>query len=187
MEVHVIRHTPVNFDKGRCYGQLDVPLAKSFKADVEIVKQQVDTNYDMIFCSPKLRCTALAEALELEQVQLDKRLLELDFGTWEGQLWDEIDQEALNAWMSDFVNLSPENGESLKQMYSRVSDFITTLRKTNYTKVLVIAHSGVIRCLWAYLLDIPLKNTFKLPVGFHEHFVFKLGADHSYDSIKKMN
>ncbi|NJL77227.1 MAG: hypothetical protein HC892_21620 [Saprospiraceae bacterium] len=54
----------------------------------------------------------------------------------------------------------------------------------NTRKVLIITHAGVIRCLWAYLLDIPLQNIFKIPVGYNEIFVCKLGKERMYDSIK---
>ena len=52
-------------------------------------------------------------------------------------------------------------------------------------KVLLITHAGVIRCIWSYLLEIPVKNMFKIPVGFEEIFVFNLGEEKTYDSIKQ--
>ncbi|NJL11693.1 MAG: hypothetical protein HC913_00820 [Microscillaceae bacterium] len=38
--------------------------------------------------------------------------------------------------------------------------------------------------MWAYLLDITLQNIFKIPVGYNEIFVCKLGKERMYDSIK---
>ena len=35
MEVHLIRHTPVNISKKICYGRLDVPLLDSFNQDIK--------------------------------------------------------------------------------------------------------------------------------------------------------
>jgi alpha-ribazole phosphatase len=186
MEVHIIRHTPVNFDKNRCYGQLDVPLADSFDEDVQLIKELLSDDYDTLYSSPKKRCTQLAAALDFKNVTTDERLLELNFGTWEGKLWNEIDQEALQAWMENFVSIAPTQGESLETMYARVSDFIDALRNEQFSKVLIIAHAGVIRCLWAYFLEIPLKNIFRIPVKFHEHFIFKLGSSRQMDSIIKL-
>ncbi|MCH2046555.1 MAG: alpha-ribazole phosphatase [Saprospiraceae bacterium] len=188
MEVHVIRHSPVNFDKNRCYGRLDVPLADSFEEDLRQLQGILDDDYDLIYSSPKTRCSKLAMALgdKNKNIKVDERLLELDFGEWEGKLWSAIDQDELNHWMADFVQVAPSGGESLNQMFARVSIFIDALRNENLAKVLIVTHSGVIRCLWAYLLAIPLENIFKLPVGFHEHFVFKLAKNHSLDAILKL-
>ena len=63
---------------------------------------------------------------------------------------------------------------------------INELRTSKSEKVLIITHSGVIRCIWAYLLEIPLKNIFKIPVGFHEHFKINLGTTPQLDSINRL-
>ncbi|MCH2233669.1 MAG: alpha-ribazole phosphatase [Crocinitomicaceae bacterium] len=183
MEIHLIRHTPIDFDKNRCYGQLDVPLSASFDQDLIKMEGLVEDKYDAVFSSPKDRCTRLAEELNRKEVLTDNRLLELNFGDWEGKLWDEINQNELGKWMKDFVHVSPNNGETLNQMYLRISDFIEELRKTNHKKVLIVTHGGVIRCFWAYFLEFPLKNLYRIPVKFHENFKFNLGQSREFDSL----
>lgn len=187
MEIHVIRHTPVAFDKNRCYGQLDVPLADSFERDAAEVKESINQHYDLVFCSSISRCLNLANALNLKNIRTDERLLELDFGQWEGKLWSEIDKKALDLWMNDFVNIAAGNGESFRQMFTRVSSFFQSLRGQNHDRVLIITHSGVIRCLWGYLLEIPLVQLFKIPIGYNEHFIFKLDKDAQRDSIIRLS
>ena len=186
MEVHVIRHTPINFNKKRCYGRLDVPLAENFKEDFKKTKNKIGNDFEVIYTSPLSRCTLLADEFKKGNNKIDERLLELDFGDWEGKLWDEINQDDLNKWMIDFVNEAPSNGETLSEMFHRVSDFLNELRTSKSEKVLIITHSGVIRCIWAYLLEIPLKNIFKIPVGFHEHFKINLGTTSQLDSINRL-
>ena len=186
MEVHVIRHTPVDFDKNKCYGRLDVPLANSFEEDVAKISLFLEEEYDKVYCSPKSRCTQLAHALQIADMELNDQLLELDFGEWEGKLWNEIHTPDLNAWMEDFVHVSRKGGESLQEMFSRVSTFMDSLRNENADKVLLITHAGVIRCLWSYVLAVPLENIFKIPVGFHEHFVFRLGTHSQLDTLVKL-
>ena len=185
MEVHVIRHTPINFDKKRCYGRLDIPLAVNFKDDLKKTKNRIGNDFDVIYTSPLSRCILLADEFKKGDNKIDERLLELDFGDWEGKLWDEINQDDLNKWMIDFVNEAPSNGETLSEMFHRVSEFLNELRTNKSEKVLIITHSGVIRCIWAYLLEIPLKNIFKIPVGFHEHFIINLGTTSELDSINR--
>ena len=186
MEVHLIRHTPVNISKQICYGRLEVPLLDSFNQDLKRIKNQLLKKYDIMYSSPAKRCIALAEALNFGEIIKDKRLLEIDFGDWEGLEWDEIDKNLLNHWMEDFVNVAPTNGESFIQMYLRVSNFIEMLRNKHFNEVLIISHSGVIRCFLAYLLKFPLENSFKIPIGFHEQYIFKIESDPLFDSIVKM-
>ena len=186
MEVHLIRHTPVNISKNICYGRLDVPLLDSFNDDIWKIKNQLLNKYDIVYSSPTKRCIALAESLKFGEIIKDNRLLEIDFGDWEGLKWDEIDKNLLNHWMEDFVNVAPTNGESFNEMYLRVSNFIETLRNKDFNEVLIVSHSGVIRCFLAYLLKFPLDNSFKIPIGFHEQYIFKIDSDPLLDSILKM-
>jgi alpha-ribazole phosphatase len=184
MEVYIIRHTQVAVGKDTCYGQSNVPLADTFIQDAEQFSEQLSTDFDAVYCSPLQRCKELALALKFENILFDSSLMEMNFGDWENQKWDEINQDELNHWMADFVNVKTPNGENLRELFQRVQSFFNHLRKKEHKKVLIITHAGVIRCLWAYLLDIPLQNIFKIVVGYKEIFACKLGNDTMYDSIR---
>jgi len=186
MEVYVIRHTPVSVGKDTCYGQINVPLADTFLVDVEQYRKQLPTDFDAVFCSPLQRCKDLATELKYENTLFDNSILEMNFGDWENKKWNDIDQDKLNHWMVDFVNVKTPNGENLVELFERVKSFFDVLRKQPSKKVLIITHAGVIRCLWAYILDIPLQNIFKIPVGHGEIFVCKLTENRMADSIKRL-
>lgn len=109
--------------------------------------------------------------------------MEINFGKWEGKKWNDINQEELQKWMEDFVNIPAPEGENLSELYLRVSGFMDILRSKDFRKVLLITHAGVIRCLWAYLLEIPLFNIFKIPVAYGEVFAFSLGKVSKNDWI----
>jgi alpha-ribazole phosphatase len=183
MDVFIIRHTRVAVGKDICYGQYNVPLADTFQDEAAAYQSQLPTDFDAVFCSPLNRCQALAEALQLTNVQYDNRLMEYNFGDWENQRWNDLPQAALNDWMLDFVNIPAPNGENLNQFFERTSQFLDELRTQNHSKVLIVAHSGIVRCLWAYLLAMPLNNMFKVPVGFGEIMHIQLGQSAAFDSI----
>ena len=94
-----------------------------------------------------------ADYLNLTNVSKDNRLFEIDFGDWEGILWDDINKNELDLWMDKFVTNPPPNGESFNQMFTRVSNLIDMLRNKKVDKVLIITHAGVIRCFFAHLLN----------------------------------
>jgi alpha-ribazole phosphatase len=183
MEVYVIRHTPVAVGKDICYGQSDVPLANTFLQDAAYFRNNLPTNFDSVFCSPSQRCKELATVLKYDNVVYEKALMEMNFGDWENKKWNDLNQDELNHWMTDFVNIKAPNGENLLQLHNRVKVFSDRLLMEGHKKVLLITHAGVIRCLWAYLLEIPLHNIFKIPISHNEIFIFYLTQNPYTDSI----
>ena len=186
MEVYVIRHTQVAVGKDTCYGQSDVSLADTFLQDAEKLKNQLPNDFDAIYCSPLQRCKDLAIVLELNNIQFDSALMEMNFGDWEYKKWNDINQGTLNYWMEEFVNVKTPNGENLLELFDRVKLFLDNLRKQQHKKVLLITHAGVIRCLWAYTLEIPLTNIFKIPVDYGQLLIINLATEQKLDSIKKI-
>ncbi|UZR99674.1 alpha-ribazole phosphatase [Chondrinema litorale] len=183
MEVHLIRHTSVAVEKGTYYGQTDVPLAESFQEEAEAYQASLPQDFDMVFCSPMKRCVQLAESVHSNfenqdiPLKMDDRLKELYFGEWEGKKWTEMDQKIFYAWMEDFVNINTPSGENLNDLFLRCKSFLDELSQQNYQKVLLVSHAGFIRCTWAYLLEVPLENIFKIPVAFGETMVFNLSSN----------
>ena len=106
--ITAIRHTRVDVPFGVCYGQTDVPLASTYVEELAAVQTQVDWyQYDAIWCRPLKRCRRLAEDLfPRETILFDPRLMELNFGRWEMQRWDDISDTAdAKAWFADFVEV----------------------------------------------------------------------------------
>ena len=183
MELVVIRHTRLAIDAGICYGQSEIELADSYTSELETLKTAMPDSFAAVYASPLARCRQLAQAFHPEPV-VDARLLEYDFGDWEMQAWNAIDTAALDTWMQDFVNQRPPNGETLVEMQARVSDFLQQLRSADHDRCLLVTHAGVIRCIWAVLLSIPLSEIFKLDVGYGKVLYCELGKSPEYDQVR---
>jgi len=167
MNITVLRHTSVAVSPDVCYGQYDVDLNSTFVNEANAYKKQLAASYDKVISSPLSRCTLLSDHIGHDYTT-DARILEYSFGDWEMQKWKEIDQNALKNWASDYVNIPAPNGETLQQVYDRLANFMDELRSKELENVLLVAHGGIVRCLWTYVLQLPLKNSFKIPVGFGE-------------------
>ncbi len=193
LEIILIRHTAVEVPLGTCYGQIDVPLKKTFKKEAdEIVRALSQMGpWDVVITSPLSRCKALAQFLagpEVPEVapifyQEDARLIELDFGAWEGRLWDELDQKELTPWMDDFVNQSPPGGESFQQLTQRALLCLDNIRRlasenSAWRRILVVTHSGVIRAMICSLLQIPLEKAFQLVLNYGSMSSFEFTGPH---------
>jgi alpha-ribazole phosphatase len=166
MDVLLIRHTPVQIAKSVCYGQSDIPLAPTFEANAQNVLSKVQVQPGgAVYSSPLQRCIRLAEKFS-RVYTTDTRLLELNFGVWENQSWEQIPIQELNPWMADFVNNCPPGGESMHMLHQRVCAFLDELQASNYNQVIVITHAGVIRSILCECLGIPLTNAFRLHIDY---------------------
>ena len=167
MEIYLIRHTTPDIAKGTYYGQTDVQLPRSFEFDFDALKKKVPRRYDAVFSSPLTRCRTFARELDANFFKSDKRLLEMAFGDWEMQMWNEIEKTEFDKWMDDFVNLAPPNGESFQQLYNRVIEFYDEeIAESEFESIAIVTHGGVIRSFVNHILDIPLNKAFSYELDF---------------------
>lgn len=183
MEIYLIRHTQTATSKGLCYGQTDVPLADSFFDDMREVLKKIPTQ-TCVFSSPLSRCMRLAQLISNEII-LDNRLLEIDFGDWENMPFSEIDVKELQRWTENFVEIAPPNGESFKQLYLRVENFWNDLLSLENKQVVIVTHAGVIRAILAKVLNLPLEKAFAFCVDFGS--LHKLRYENNYIYIEFLN
>lgn len=169
MEIIFIRHTSVDVPSGTCYGQTDVPLKPTFEQEAAVTLKNLNAYapFDQVYTSPLSRCTKLATYCGYANAERDSRILELNFGDWEMQRFDEIKDPRLQEWFDDYLNIPATHGESFFMQYKRVADFLDELKTKPYQKVAVFAHGGVLICaqIYAGLLKIEDAFTSLTPYG----------------------
>ncbi len=146
MEVILIRHTTPDVPVGTCYGQADVPLKDTFEEEAAVTKAALEAcgPVDHAYTSPLSRCTRLAAFCGYPDAERDPRILEIDFGEWEMQRFEEITDPHLQEWYADHIHVQVTGGESFMQQYERVSRFLDDLRRQPWHHVAVFAHGGVL-------------------------------------------
>jgi broad specificity phosphatase PhoE len=128
-----------------------------------------DYNITKIYCSPKTRCIQTLEAIKDENISINngnteflENLVETNFGLWEGKDYKTISNEFPKQWNDflDYTNFIFPEGESTKEFYDRCTKAIIYIIEASSKDdtVLVVAHSGVIRVILCYLLDIGQKG-----------------------------
>ena len=173
MELILIRHTKVAIEKGICYGQSDISVADTFTMEKDLIIQNLDTSNAKIISSPLKRCTKLANYIS-KDYHTDNRIMELNFGSWEMQKWDDIKDPRLDIWMNNYIEYSCPNGESLLDMKERVSDFYLDIKQLNQQKLIIITHGGVIKLFYHLIKQIELNKIFDIKVDFGEIHSFKI-------------
>ena len=167
MEVFLIRHTTPDVSPGLIYGHMDVALAGSFDIEMQMVTGQLPAGIEYVVSSPSSRCTRLAQEIN-KTFTTDDRLMELNFGRWEGMTWDTIDRNESERWMANFVENCPPEGETLKEMSYRVFDFWKDLKTLSYQRVAIVTHAGVIRLILSAVKSKPIESLFDVKVNYGE-------------------
>lgn len=119
-------------------------------------------DYDLVITSPLSRCLRFAQeysekqGVELEQ---DQRLVELDFGLWDGvdkqTVWQQ-DQDLLSHFWSHPWQSSPPEGESMQAYDDRIMQaWHELLSKHKGKRILLVTHGGVIKQIMRHLLQMP--------------------------------
>jgi alpha-ribazole phosphatase len=183
VDIYLIRHTETDAPKGLCYGQSDVKLAENFLDDAREVLKKLPKS-DAVFSSPLSRCTRLADLIS-DDVILDVRLLEVNFGEWENVPFANIEAEALKHWTENFVTHAPSNGESFTELCRRVESFWHDLIQLKSERVFIVTHAGVIRALLAVILQLPPANAFQFRVDCGS--IHKLRYANNYTYIEFLN
>ena len=108
-----------------------------------------------VVSSPLLRTRATADALGLP-VQIDERLIELDYGQWEGRPVAEVSAAEWAAWRSD-SEFAPPEGESLavlgQRMREACADWSSRVLEREGSVVLV-SHVSPIKAAVAWALGV---------------------------------
>ena len=169
----LVRHGETDWNaSGRYQGQLDIPLNDVGHRQAAVLAERLsDCPILAIYASDLVRARQTAEAIadrhELD-VRAEPRLRELNFGTWQGLTYrqiDEKDPEALAWWNRDRVNRTPPCGESLGTMAARVTELLDEiLGRYEDGTVTLVSHGGTIRVILCVLLGHPLAAYWQFEV-----------------------
>ena len=119
----------------------------------KLAKQLKDVKFDVIYCSPLVRCNQMANIIcPDQQVKYDDRITERGFGLLEGK--EILNLNNLPLWKINHI--SRWNCENLTDVRRRAVSFFK--EKINYLKligkdknILIITHNAVISCFRAFL------------------------------------
>ena len=129
--IYIMRHGKTDRNKANVLqGRSDDPLnEEGIEQAKEAAAKLRSIHFDHVFCSPLIRAVETAElvAPDVKPV-IDERLIEMDYGPWEGADLVHPAPELL-AFFSDFVSRpAPPGMESLASVTERAADFIRDIQ-----------------------------------------------------------
>ena len=129
--IYIIRHGQTDLNKKRVLqSRIDAPLNDEGIMQAEDAGERLrseDISFDMIFSSPLKRAVQTARIIAGDDIplQIDERLLEMDYGPYEGADLTSPPPE-LSHFFSDFVNNpAPEGMEPLARVVERAGQFLS--------------------------------------------------------------
>jgi alpha-ribazole phosphatase/probable phosphoglycerate mutase len=124
---------------------------------------------DAFYASPRSRALESAAILAKElstPLHVLQELAEIDFGDFEGLLYDEIEArypDIYQQWMQTPTEVRFPNGECFAEMRDRVMKaFQTLLSQHQGQTISVVSHGGVNRIIIAWALQMPDSCLFRL-------------------------
>lgn len=98
-----------------------------------------------VWTSSLSRCRRVGEVLVTLGFahRVDDRLREMDFGHWDGRLWDDIPRQQIDEWIEDFAGHAPGCGEALADVIARAREFVHDTAEDR----VIVGHAGWISAL----------------------------------------
>src|SRR5436190_1344612 len=121
MKLAFVRHGPTDWNaEGRIQGHTDNPLSETGLRQMQGLRLPAEFAGARIFASPLIRAQQTAAALGLAVGALDARLMEQDWGRWEGLAtgWsmDTIMPEELDVSKILILSLSPDGKPAIAEL-----------------------------------------------------------------------
>ena len=182
IDVVMVRHAMTAWNEaGRIQGQTDVPLSERGRRTLAGRRLPARFATYRVFSSPLGRAVETAALLGLATPVLDRRLMEMNWGEWEGKTRastaaaDACGVARNEARGPDF---RPPGGESPRELQARIVDWARGVARRR-ADVVAITHKGVIKatlglaCGW----NLTGKSPVRLDWSCVQHFRFDPQSD----------
>lgn len=165
--LYLIRHGEVEPSYHKVFGgRIDMNLSPLGHEQVKSLAQFLRAAPpDVLYASPMRRVQQTLAPLSAEtglQPILMEGLREVDFGSWTGLSWDEVQKRhgvSAFTWLVQLDDGTIEKAETVKEFRKRVETALDQiLAEAPGKTVAVICHGGVIRMLLSVLFDLPFRK-----------------------------
>jgi broad specificity phosphatase PhoE len=159
-----VRHGQTELNRGgRLQGRLDAPLTDLGKQQaaalaVGFAPQPVTR----VLSSPLQRASDTARAIAAEhdcEVESDERLIEVDYGDWDGMALTDVPAESWAAWRVD-PDFAPPGGERLSDVSARVRSFCSDFLSADL--VVAVSHVSPIKAAVCIALQVDELVTWRM-------------------------
>ena len=185
----LIRHGETAWtEAGRIQGRADVALSAAGRRALARRRLPEELAGARFAASPLKRAVATAESLGAAQVTIEPRLVEMDWGTWEGETLAELRVRggaALVANEALGLDFRPDGGESPRDVQRRIAPWLAAEAARGGT-IVAVTHKGVIRAIFARAVDWDMTGRPPVKLDWSAAHLFLLAPDGT-PSVERMN
>jgi probable phosphoglycerate mutase len=181
--VWLVRHGETEWTVSKKHtGRTDIELTPAGEEQAKALGPVLaEHEFEIVLTSPRVRARRTAELSGFADAEVDERLVELDYGEYEGRTTAEIREERPD-WLL-WRDGSP-GGESMDEAAARADGVIERIARLE-GDVLLFGHGHFSRVLGARLLGLPASDGRLLVLGPGSLSV--IGAEHGYRAIHSWN
>ena len=165
-----VRHGETQLNRGgRLQGRIDAPLSELGTRQAAALGRGFATQPVVrVFSSPLQRAyntaAPIAAAHDLT-VDVDGRLIELDYGEWDGQELGSVPAEEWAAWRTD-PDFAPPGGERLSDVSARVAAFCAEVFEQHGDDLVVaVSHVSPIKAAVCTALRVDERATWQMQLS----------------------
>lgn len=206
---YVIRHCEALGNRERKFqGTYDGDVSELGKKQLEYLSLRMrNEKVDFIYSSSRKRALKTAQAVQKyhnADIRVDDAVIEINAGDWEGKSFADFPRlypRESYLWDNEPYNFIAPNGESMRSVYARMSDFVKKKTVEHSGKCVVIAsHGCAIRNLMCWAKNLSIENInsidwygntainiIDVDENLQPHIVLENDMSHLPDEIRKIS
>ena len=180
MKIALLRHGPTEWNAaGRVQGHTDIALSDAGLA--LMAARALPFSFPRVYASPMLRARQTALALGLADPVMDGRLMEQNWGAWEGLTRAEIlardgEDAFVKAGSERGEAFRPGSGESTGELHARVAAFLKDIARKDGDAI-AVAHLGVLRAAYTLATGWDMATPMPADLDVSKILLLSLDAD----------
>jgi broad specificity phosphatase PhoE len=162
--IEFVRHGQTELNRGgRLQGRIDAPLSElGAQQAAALARGYASAPVTRVLSSPLQRARATAAAIAAPHglsVEVDDRLIELDYGEWDGLALTDVSADDWASWRND-VAFAPPGGERLCDVAERVAAFCADVLTDDL--VVAVSHVSPIKAAVCGALRVDERSTWRM-------------------------
>ena len=165
----LVRHGQTEMNRGgRFQGRVDSALTALGEAQADAVAATLaDSGATAVVTSPLRRAVQTAERIAGHlgvEVGVDERLVEIDYGTWDGEPLASVSADEWARWRAE-PGFTPPGGESLDVVWERAGRVRRTALLVPGRTTIAVSHVSPIKAIVAWSLGAGIDATWRMHLG----------------------